>query len=69
MSKVSIIGTHNIDHSTFGGIIYLSDYYTNYNGTDTKGASTIVTRIIDDQRFDHQCKINAENREKYKKRK
>lgn len=44
------------DHSTFGGIIYPSDFNTNHaNGT-------IAERITKDYIFDQQCRKNSINK-------
>lgn len=51
-------GIFNIDHSTFGGIIYPSDFETTYRGNDNLHGSTIAQRIISDKKFDkHYRKI------------
>jgi len=57
----------NVDHSTFGGIIYQSDFETDCRGKDNKNGSSIAQRIVSDLRFDKQCKNNMENRERNKK--
>jgi len=58
---------YNIDHTTFGGEIYLSDFETDYRGKDNKNGSSIAQRIVSDLRFDEQCRKNIENRERNKK--
>lgn len=50
------------DHSIFGGIIYASDFCTDYEGT-----RNIASRIVSDWIFDEQCRKNALNRDKIKK--
>ncbi len=57
----------NVDHSTFGGIIYLSDFETYHRGKDNNNGSTIASRISSDWKFDEQCRKNIENRERNKK--
>ncbi len=52
------------NHSTFGGIIYQSDFETDYRGKDNKKGSSIAQRIISDRRFDEQCRKNIESRNK-----
>lgn len=47
------------DHSTFGGIIYPSDFDTNYS------SGIIAQRIISDKNFDEQCRRNIKLRNKY----
>lgn len=47
------------DHSTFGGIIYPSDFDTNYS------SGTIAQRIVSDKNFDEQCRRNIISRNKY----
>lgn len=46
------------DHSTFGGLIYESDFNTEYcNGN-------IASRILSDWRFDEQCRKNMESNDR-----
>lgn len=52
------------NHNTYGGLIFLSDYCTDYEGT-----RNIASRIASDLRFDQQCKKNAENRDRERNRK
>ncbi len=51
------------DHSTFGGIIYQSDFETDYRGKNNTHGSSVAQRIQYDQHFDEQCKKNIGNRE------
>ena len=53
---------YKVDHSKFGGIIYPSDYNTEYRGNDNVKGSIIASRIIKDQIFDTQCQKNADFR-------
>lgn len=55
-------GTYKSDHSTFGGLIYLSDFETDYRGKNNNHGSSIAQRIVSDKKFDDQCKRNIENR-------
>lgn len=48
---------YKVDHSTFGGIIYSSDFNTN-NLT----SRNIAQRIVNDKNFDEQCKRIIRNR-------
>ena len=41
-------GTYKVDHTTFGGIIYSSDFNTDYRGKDNTNGSFIAQRIISD---------------------
>lgn len=50
-------GNYNVDHSTFGGIIYPSDYDPNF----TNG--NIASRIENDKKFDDRCRKNLLNRQ------
>ncbi len=51
--------TYQVDHTTFGGIIYTSDF-------DRKTTlSDIASRIENDRKFDEQCKRNALSRQNY----
>ena len=53
-------GKYYVDHSTFGGLIYLSDFNTEHKGTITKRSSTLATRILSDWSFDKQCARDKE---------
>ncbi len=55
------------DHSTFGGIIYQSDFETDYRGKDNKNGSTIAQRIVSDHGFDERCRKNIEIRNKQRR--
>lgn len=50
------IRSSQTDYSTFGGIIYLSDFNTSHP------AGNIAQRIVSDINFDRQCKRNSEIR-------
>lgn len=52
---------YKMDPSTFGGIIYPSDFDTSHP------AGNIAQRIISDINFDRQCKRNLEIRNNIKK--
>ncbi len=60
-------GNYNVDHSTFGGLIFQSDFETDYRGKDNNNGSAIAQRIVSDLKFDEQCRKNIENRERGKK--
>lgn len=53
-------GHYEVDPSTFGGVIHLSDFNPYPNGK-------IVSRIIADWAFDCYCKNNYENNKRNKK--
>lgn len=54
-------GNYN-DPTRFGGLIYYSDFNTNFRNEDnTKKGSEIARRIMSDRKFDMQCKRNIEN--------
>lgn len=53
------------DPTRFGGVIYLSDFETDYRGKDQK-ESSIAKRIESDFKFDHQCRKNIRDRNKRK---
>lgn len=57
-------GIYEVDHTKFGGKIYLSDFETDYNGKSNTNGSTIAQRIMSDHRFDEQCRKNMEGRSK-----
>ena len=46
--------THK-DPRQFGGIIFQSDYETDYRGKDNNNGSIIANRIMSDRKFDEQC--------------
>ena len=48
-------GRYSVDHATFGGLIYQSDFNTDYSGNSTNGSS-IAAKIASDWRFDESCK-------------
>ena len=52
---------YNTDPTRFGGIIYYSDFNTDFRGKDNTNGSEIAKRIISDWVFDMECKCNIEN--------
>lgn len=67
---IGIINRYEIyeaDHSKFGGIIYPSDFNTDYRGNSKSNSSTIAQRIARDWIFDMQCRKNLENRNRNKR--
>ena len=57
---------HEVDHTRFGGIIYPSDYNTDYRWKDNTRGSQIAKRIISDRNFDYRCKKNIEEMKRKK---
>ncbi|MCM1120388.1 MAG: hypothetical protein NC543_13625 [bacterium] len=55
---------YRADHSTFGGLIYPSDFNTDHRGKQTKNGSAIARRIVSDQKFDLQCRKNDDHKTK-----
>lgn len=51
---------YRIDHRTFGGLIYPSDYNTEFLHKHNAKGSPIASRIMADKKFDRQCGINKE---------
>lgn len=51
------------DHTRFGGLVYASDFNTDIRGKDQKNGSAIASRIVNDYRFDEQCRKNITYRE------
>ena len=52
------------DSSTFGGIVYDSDFNTNFKKESiSKHGSDIASRILRDRKFDEQCKKQYRLRE------
>lgn len=54
-------GNYNTDPTRFGGIIYYSDFNTDFREKDNTNGSEIARRIMSDRKFDMQCKRNIEN--------
>lgn len=52
--------SNHANHSNFGGNVY------NYDFDGYISMSEIAARIISDRKFDKQCRINAEQRNKYR---
>lgn len=57
-------GIHKVDHTTFGGIIYPSDYNTEIGRNFNTKGSPIASRIISDKNFDNRCRKNIELKNK-----
>lgn len=53
---------YKVDHSTFGGVVYVSDFNTEYTGFKNQKRSFIADRISSDFKFDKQCKKNIDGR-------
>lgn len=53
---------YKVDYSTFGGIIFPSDYNTELSKNLNIKGSSIASRIISDRNFDNQCRKNMEIR-------
>lgn len=51
-----------IQKNTFGGLIYLSDFDSEYRSKKNARGSIIASRIAQDKRFDAQCQRNIEAR-------
>jgi hypothetical protein len=64
--KINRYGIYKVDHTTFGGKIYLSDFETDYRGKNNTNGSIIAQRIISDRNFDKQCRKNREKVERNK---
>ena len=54
-------GNYNTDPTRFGGVIYCSDFNTDFRGKENTNGSEIARRIMSDRKFDMQCKRNIEN--------
>lgn len=48
------------DHTTFGGVIYPSDFNTESRGKPHTNGSLTASRIAQDLRFDETCKKNRQ---------
>ena len=53
-------GIYEVDHTTFGGLVYASDFNTDYR-RDNNNGSPIAQRIISDRNFDKKCRNNIKN--------
>lgn len=53
-------GILKADHSTYGGIIYPSDFNTDYRKKDNANGSVIAARITLDKKFDRDLIKNRE---------
>lgn len=60
------IENYKPDHSTFGGIINETDFYTGVSGQRNK-YSPIAQKIASDHKFDKECEKNIKFREMGKK--
>lgn len=65
--KFNKYGIREVDHTKFGGIIYLSDFNTDYRGKVNIHGSIIASRIAADEKLDKQWRKNREEQERYKK--
>ncbi len=57
-------GIYAANHTTFGGIIYPSDFNTDHRGKSNPNGSPIANRITGDAKSEKQWKINREQKEK-----
>ena len=56
------------DATRFSGLIYASDFETEFRGKDKPNGSDIAKRIMSDWRFDDQCRRNCIARDMRKKK-
>ncbi len=56
IEKFQITKEYKVDPRTFGGLIYPSDFNTDYWGKRNQTGSPIARRIAQDQNFDKGCK-------------
>jgi len=61
---VNEIKIYKPDSTKFKGIVYYSDFNTNFSGKRKPNGSTIADRIARDGRFDNYCRRNIEARDK-----
>lgn len=61
--------SYDMEHTQFGGLIYPSDFNTDYRGKDNTNGSTIANRIAYDQRLDQQWRKLILNRKNMEDRK
>ena len=55
------IGQCKTNHTSFGGLIYPSDFNTGSRGRENTNGSYIAGRIMKDRSFDRDCQKKAEN--------
>lgn len=55
--KTNRYGIYEVDHTKFGGIIYQSDFNTDYRGKDNIHGSPIASRIERDLKTEKEYKI------------
>lgn len=55
--------TYKTRYSTFGGLIFSSDFNTGYQRKENRYGSPIARQIEKDKHFDEQCRRNIENRQ------
>jgi len=59
-------GIYEVDYTKFGGVIYPSDFNTDYRGKDNTNGSPIANRIAKDNQLDKQWQKNAKDKERNK---
>lgn len=59
-------GIYEVDHTKFGGVIYPSDFNTDYREKDNTNGSPIANRIAKDNQLDKQWQKNAKDKERNK---
>lgn len=64
--RIYNIKNYEADHTTFGGLIYPSDFNTDYRGKNNTKGSPIASRIASDNNFDKRCRKNREENERNK---
>lgn len=67
--KFNTSKTYKVDHFTFGGLIYPSDFNTDYRGKDNTNGSPIANRIACDKKLDQQWRKLISNRKNMEERK
>lgn len=55
-------GIYEVDHTKFGGLIYLSDFNTDYRGKNNTGGSQIANRIVGDRRREEKIWKKGRNK-------
>ncbi len=66
--KFNKLRIYKVDHRKFGGKIYATDFNTDYRGKDNTYGSIIASRILQDQKFDEQCRKTMESKERNKQK-
>lgn len=63
--EINKYGIYEVDHTKFGGLIYLSDFNTDHRGKDSTNGSQIASRIETDRRREEKLWKTYKNKQQY----